>query len=153
MTEGLRLQLSRCDSYVCPTRVASASSISSSQSEIHCSSFACSCGVLSARVACSSRLACAPANNKAKPPVWPTSDPIDRVEPSLDTLVPTDPNMPYDMKELIVKVADEYSFFEIQPDYARNIIIGFIRMEGSTVGVVEESISKATPARRPYTSA
>ncbi|MGA8259170.1 MAG: acyl-CoA carboxylase subunit beta [Arenicellales bacterium] len=77
-----------------------------------------------------------PANNRQKPPVWPTDDPAERMEPSLDTLVPDDPNRPYDMKELVVKVADEYEFLEIQPDYARNIIIGFIRLEGSTVGVV-----------------
>jgi len=77
-----------------------------------------------------------PASNREKPPQWPTEDPADRVEMSLDTLVPPDPNVPYDMKELIVKVADEYEFLEIQPDYARNIVIGFIRMEGSTVGVV-----------------
>ncbi|MDZ7841985.1 MAG: acyl-CoA carboxylase subunit beta [Gammaproteobacteria bacterium] len=77
-----------------------------------------------------------PASNREKPPVWPTTDPADRVEMSLDTLVPPDPNVPYDIKELIVKVADEYEFMEIQPDYARNIVIGFIRMEGSTVGVV-----------------
>jgi len=50
--------------------------------------------------------------------------------------VPDDTNKPYDMKELIVKIADEGEFFEIQPDYAKNIIVGFIRMEGSTVGVV-----------------
>ncbi|HSH41972.1 MAG TPA: acyl-CoA carboxylase subunit beta [Arenicellales bacterium] len=77
-----------------------------------------------------------PASNREKPPQWPTTDPADRVEMSLDTLVPPDPNVPYDMKELIVKVADEYEFLELQPDYAKNIIIGFIRMEGSTVGVV-----------------
>ncbi|MBS1269780.1 MAG: Propionyl-CoA carboxylase beta chain [Gammaproteobacteria bacterium] len=77
-----------------------------------------------------------PASNRESPPVWPTDDPADRVEPSLDTLVPDDPNQPYDMKELIVKAADEYEFLEIQPDYARNIVIGFVRMEGSTVGVV-----------------
>jgi len=77
-----------------------------------------------------------PANNRQKPPLWPTSDPADRREPSLDSLVPDDPNRSYDMKELIVKVADEYEFLEIQPDYARNIIIGLVRLEGSTVGVV-----------------
>lgn len=77
-----------------------------------------------------------PANNQEKPPVWPTDDPADRAEMSLDTLIPDDPNKPYDMKELINKVADEGSFFEIQPDYAGNLIIGFIRIEGSTVGVV-----------------
>ncbi len=77
-----------------------------------------------------------PANNREKPPTWPTEDPADRPEPSLTTLVPADPAMPYDIKELIVKLADEGDFFEIQPDYARNIVIGFIRLEGSTVGVV-----------------
>jgi propionyl-CoA carboxylase beta chain len=77
-----------------------------------------------------------PANNQEKPPVWPTDDPADRAEMSLDTLIPDDPNKPYDMKELINKVADEGSFFELQPDYAANLVIGFIRIEGSTVGVV-----------------
>ena len=59
-----------------------------------------------------------------------------RLEPSLDTLIPENPNLPYDMKELILKVADEADFFEIQKDYAANIITGFIRIEGQTVGVV-----------------
>jgi len=77
-----------------------------------------------------------PANNTEKPPVWPTDDTADRMDMSLDTLIPNDPNKPYDMKELIYKLADEHEFFEIQPDYARNIITGFVRMEGSTVGVV-----------------
>jgi propionyl-CoA carboxylase beta chain len=77
-----------------------------------------------------------PANNKQKPPVWPSDDPAGRVEPSLDTLVPADPLKPYDIKELITKVADEGDFFEIQPLYARNIVVGFIRLEGSTVGVI-----------------
>ncbi|HLS98222.1 MAG: acyl-CoA carboxylase subunit beta [Porticoccaceae bacterium] len=77
-----------------------------------------------------------PANNREKPPVWPTDDRADRMDLSLDTLVPDDTNKPYDIKELILKIADEYEFFEIQPDYARNIVVGFIRMEGSTVGVV-----------------
>ena len=77
-----------------------------------------------------------PANNKEKPPLRPTPDPHDRVEMSLDTLIPDNPNKPYDMKELIHKVVDEGDFFELQPDYAGNIIIGFARMEGSTVGIV-----------------
>ena len=77
-----------------------------------------------------------PMNNREKPPVWPTSDPFDRAEPSLDTLVPPDSTKPYDIKELIVKVADEGDFFELQPDYAGNIVIGFGRMEGRTVGFV-----------------
>ncbi len=77
-----------------------------------------------------------PANNREKPPVRPTADPADRMEMSLDTLVPDNPNKPYDMKELIAKVVDDGDFFEIQPDYAGNIITGFGRMEGSTVGIV-----------------
>ncbi len=77
-----------------------------------------------------------PANNREKPPVRPFFDDVDRVEESLDTLVPENPNTPYDMKELILKVADEGDFYEIQEDFAKNIITGFIRLEGQTVGVV-----------------
>jgi propionyl-CoA carboxylase beta chain len=77
-----------------------------------------------------------PSSNREKPPVRLTSDPADRNEPSLDTLVPANPNKPYDMKELILKVVDDGDFFEIQPDFARNIIVGFGRMQGSTVGFV-----------------
>jgi propionyl-CoA carboxylase beta subunit len=77
-----------------------------------------------------------PASNRAQPPLRPSADPADRVELSLDTLVPSSPNKPYDMKELIEKVVDDRDFFEIQPDYARNILIGFARMEGSTIGIV-----------------
>ena len=77
-----------------------------------------------------------PANNREKPPLLPTEDPADRVEMSLDTLVPADPNKPYDMIELILKVADEGEFFQLQTNYAKNIVTGFIRIEGSTVGVV-----------------
>jgi propionyl-CoA carboxylase beta chain len=77
-----------------------------------------------------------PASNRAQPPLRPTVDPRDRVEPSLDTLVPANPNKPYDIKELIAKVVDDADFFEIQPDFARNIVIGLARMEGSTIGIV-----------------
>ena len=77
-----------------------------------------------------------PANNREDAPYRPTPDPHDRVEMSLDTLVPDNPNKPYDMKELITKIVDEGDFFELQPNYAANIIIGFARMEGSTVGIV-----------------
>ncbi len=77
-----------------------------------------------------------PSNNREKAPYRPTPDPVDRLEMSLDTLVPDNPAMPYDMKELIYKVADDYEFWELQPDHARNIVIGFVRMEGHTVGVV-----------------
>ncbi|MGO8869594.1 MAG: acyl-CoA carboxylase subunit beta [Alphaproteobacteria bacterium] len=77
-----------------------------------------------------------PASNRERPPLRPTEDPADRIEPSLDTLVPANPTKPYEMKELIHKVVDDGDFFETQADYARNIIVGFARMEGSTVGVV-----------------
>ena len=77
-----------------------------------------------------------PAYNKEIPPVWPTVDPAERIEMSLDTIIPSDPNKPYDMKEVILKVADEGVFFETQVNYAKNIITGFIRIEGSSVGVV-----------------
>jgi propionyl-CoA carboxylase beta chain len=77
-----------------------------------------------------------PANNREPPPARPTDDSPDRLEMSLDTLVPANPNKPYEMKELIAKVVDDEDFFEIQPDYAKNIIVGFARMEGVTVGIV-----------------
>ncbi len=77
-----------------------------------------------------------PLNNREKPPVRPFFDDPARVEDSLDTLIPDNPNTPYDMKELILKVADEGDFYEIQEDFAKNILTGFIRLEGSTVGVV-----------------
>ncbi|HXV25453.1 MAG TPA: acyl-CoA carboxylase subunit beta [Alphaproteobacteria bacterium] len=77
-----------------------------------------------------------PASNRSGTPLKPTEDPGDRLEPSLDTLVPASPNRPYDMKELILKVVDEGDFFELQPNYARNIIIGFGRIEGRTIGFV-----------------
>jgi propionyl-CoA carboxylase beta chain len=77
-----------------------------------------------------------PSNNKIGVPWRPTNDPADRVETSLNNLVPSDPNKPYDMKELVTRIIDEYDFFEIQPEYAQNVIIGFGRMEGRTVGIV-----------------
>jgi len=77
-----------------------------------------------------------PASNREKPPVRRSWDGPDRQELSLDTLIPAHPNKPYDMRELIEKVVDEGDFFELQPTYARNILIGFARMEGSTIGIV-----------------
>ncbi|MGL4974390.1 MAG: acyl-CoA carboxylase subunit beta, partial [Bosea sp. (in: a-proteobacteria)] len=77
-----------------------------------------------------------PANNLSGVPEWPAMDVSDRVDMSLDTLVPDNPNKPYDMKELIAKIVDDGDFFEIQEAYARNIITGFARMEGRTVGIV-----------------
>jgi propionyl-CoA carboxylase beta chain len=77
-----------------------------------------------------------PVSNREKPPVRPTLDKAGRVEMSLDTLIPDNPNKSYDMKELIEKVVDEGDFFELQSDYAGNILIGFARMEGSSIGIV-----------------
>jgi len=77
-----------------------------------------------------------PANNREKPPVRRTDDPEDRSEPFLDSIVPDNPNKAYDIKELILKVVDEEDFFELQPNHAENIVIGFARMRGSTVGIV-----------------
>jgi len=77
-----------------------------------------------------------PLNNRQKPPVRPFFDEPGRVEPSLDTLVPDNANTPYDMKELILKVADESDFYELQQEFAKNIITGFMRLEGQSVGVV-----------------
>jgi propionyl-CoA carboxylase beta chain len=77
-----------------------------------------------------------PSNNKSGVPELPTKDSPNRAEASLDTLVPDNPNKPYDIKELILKVADEGDFFEIQEAFARNIVTGFARMEGRTVGIV-----------------
>ena len=77
-----------------------------------------------------------PLSNQEEVPSRPTDDPVDRAEPSLDTLVPANPNKPYDIKELLAKVVDEGDFYEIQPDFAGNIVIGFGRIDGSTVGFV-----------------
>ncbi len=77
-----------------------------------------------------------PLNNRDKAPVRPFFDEPGRVEASLDTLVPDNPNTPYDMKELITKLGDEGDFYEIQEEFAKNIITGFVRLEGQTVGVV-----------------
>ncbi|HKJ73185.1 MAG TPA: acyl-CoA carboxylase subunit beta [Alphaproteobacteria bacterium] len=77
-----------------------------------------------------------PLSNREKPPVRPVYDDPERIEMSLDTLVPANPNTPYDMHELIEKVVDEGDFFELQPLFAGNIIIGFGRIEGQTVGIV-----------------
>ncbi len=77
-----------------------------------------------------------PQNNRQAAPVRPCDDPFDRDEPSLDTLVPASATKPYDMHELIRKVADDGEFFELQPGHAANILVGFGRIEGHTVGFV-----------------
>ena len=77
-----------------------------------------------------------PLSNREKPPQRPFYDDTARIETSLDTLVPENPNQPYDIKELILKLSDEGDFFEIQKEFAANIVTGFIRLEGRTIGVV-----------------
>ena len=77
-----------------------------------------------------------PSSNRAAPALRATLDPIDRDELSLDSLVPEHATKPYDMHELIEKIIDDGDFFEIQPQYARNIIIGMARMGGQVVGIV-----------------
>ncbi len=77
-----------------------------------------------------------PSSNRGKAPVRPTSDPANRPELSLDTLAPTNANKPYDMRELITKIADEGDFFEIAPTWAKNILVGFVRLDGHPVGIV-----------------
>ena len=77
-----------------------------------------------------------PLSNRSGVPQRPTDDPIDRAEQSLNTLVPANPNKPYDIKELLEKVVDDGDFYEIQPEFAGNIVIGFGRIDGATVGFV-----------------
>jgi propionyl-CoA carboxylase beta chain len=77
-----------------------------------------------------------PADASSGVPEWPSFDHVERTEKSLDTLVPDNPNKPYDIKELILKVVDEGDFFELSEAFARNIVIGFGRIAGRTVGFV-----------------
>lgn len=77
-----------------------------------------------------------PSNNLENPPAYQTEDDINRVEEKLNELVPVNPNKPYDMKEIIRLLADNNEFFEVQEHYAQNIITGYIRLNGKTVGVV-----------------
>src|SRR5882762_10970832 len=77
-----------------------------------------------------------PSSAAAGPPEWPSFDDIARADESLDTLIPDNPNKPYDIKELILKVADEGDFFELSAAYAKNMVTGFGRIAGRTVGFV-----------------
>jgi len=77
-----------------------------------------------------------PANASSGVPEWPSFDDVERTEKSLDSLVPDNPNKPYDIKELILKVVDEGDFFELSEAFARNIVIGFARIGGRTTGIV-----------------
>lgn len=77
-----------------------------------------------------------PPNNRDDAPRKPTSDPADRADPELDRIVPLESNQPYDIKDVIHRVVDDGDFFEVHEHYARNIVVGFARMDGRTVGVV-----------------
>ncbi|TVR68516.1 MAG: acyl-CoA carboxylase subunit beta [Marinilabiliales bacterium] len=77
-----------------------------------------------------------PSNNMEDPPFRPFTDDTDREDENLQTLVPPDPNKPYDMMEIISSVVDDNNFFEIMPHYAKNMITGFARLAGKTVGIV-----------------
>jgi propionyl-CoA carboxylase beta chain len=77
-----------------------------------------------------------PPNNQEDPPVYPCSDPEDRQDAALNTLIPPDAQLPYEMRDVIRHVVDGGYFFEVQEHFARNIVVGFARMAGGTVGVV-----------------
>ena len=77
-----------------------------------------------------------PLSNRASPPSRRSVDPVGRLCPSLDYIIPPDPNTPYDMHEVIEQLVDGHSFFELQPDYAKNIIVGLARIGGEVVSVV-----------------
>jgi propionyl-CoA carboxylase beta chain len=77
-----------------------------------------------------------PSNNMEDPPYKETDDDPERVDDDLNYLVPDDPNKPYDMKELIKAVVDDHYFFEVQPHFGQNMVVGFARMNGQVVGIV-----------------
>ncbi len=77
-----------------------------------------------------------PQNNAEDPPVRPTLDPVDRVDEELQTVVPDQPNRPYDIKDIVRPVLDDRYFFEVHADYAPNLVIGFGRLGGRPVGIV-----------------
>jgi propionyl-CoA carboxylase beta chain len=77
-----------------------------------------------------------PSNNVDEPPRKPCSDPVDRADSALDKIVPTESNQPYDIKDVIHAVVDDAYFFEVQEHYAKNIVVGFARLNGRSVGIV-----------------
>jgi propionyl-CoA carboxylase beta chain len=77
-----------------------------------------------------------PSNNMEEPPRVATSDDVNRVDAELDTFVPANPNQPYEMRELIKTIADEGHFLEVHQHFARNLVVGFVRLNGAPVGVV-----------------
>jgi acetyl-CoA carboxylase carboxyltransferase component len=82
-----------------------------------------------------------PQNNLGEPLIVETSDPSDRMDLELDTIVPDDPQRPYDMREVIARVVDDGDFLEIQPGWAQNVVVGFARLGGRSVGVVAQQPS------------
>jgi len=77
-----------------------------------------------------------PQNNRDDPPRRASADPADRMDPALDTLVPAESNLPYDVKDIVHRVVDDGEFFEVHEHFARNIVVGFARMDGRSIGVV-----------------
>ena len=77
-----------------------------------------------------------PSNNTEDPPVTPCDDPADRADPALDSIVPEDPNRPYEIRDVIGKVVDTGSFLEVHEEFAQNIVVGFARLGGRPVGVI-----------------
>jgi propionyl-CoA carboxylase beta chain len=77
-----------------------------------------------------------PSNNLEDPPVIPNNDDINRVDAQLDAFIPESPNQPYEMRDLIRTIADEGHFLEVHQHFARNLVVGFIRLNGSPIGVV-----------------
>jgi propionyl-CoA carboxylase beta chain len=77
-----------------------------------------------------------PSNNMEHPPFVETADPADRMDPELNSMVPVSSNQPYDIRDIFLKVVDDGYFFEVQEHFAQNIVIGFARLGGRSVGIV-----------------
>src|SRR5258706_9110171 len=75
-----------------------------------------------------------PQNNRDDPPRRANTDPADRMDAALDSLVPPESNLPYDVKDIIHRVVDHGDFFEVHEHFARNIVVGFARMDGRSIG-------------------
>ena len=84
-----------------------------------------------------------PSNNLDEPPRKTCTDPIDRAAAALDNIVPAESNKPYDIKDVIHSVVDDGYFFEVQEHYAKNIVVGFARLDGRSVGIVANQPSRA----------
>src|SRR5262249_30404925 len=77
-----------------------------------------------------------PQNNREDAPRRPTNDPADRADAALDTIVPAESNLPYDIKDVITRVVDDGEFFEVHEHWAKNIVVGFAHMDGRSIGIV-----------------